>query len=341
MLKKILGIVSIFLLIIIIITPMAAGYNNKSFIESDMSTVNYYDLKYDKNTGTEYWGLLVAVGTYLNHPDENRPNMLIEIENLYDTLIGSENWDSNHIKKIKAEDATLENILEGLSWLCKMEDKRDFSLVYITTHGFHLSEDIWPFDEDDGHDEALVPYEGFDDTSKFLWDDLLNFYLSFFDSRGICVIIDSCFSGGFNDDSYNKISNNKILDTSKMYSNINNYESWILDFSEEIAGNGRVVLMSSEEDEVSYGSYFSRYINRGLDGLADKNNDQICSAEEVFYYAKQHVESIGWQHPTMVDWYPGELLLTGSINIKKDIIYELILEVHPRLFLILRQFLNI
>jgi len=101
------------------------------------------------NDETEYWGLLIAVGEYLNHPDQNRPSMLIKVEELYQTLLNSSNWDSNHIKKITAEKATLRNIIQGFLWLAEKEDKNDISLVYITTHGFHLKFDIPPFDEAD------------------------------------------------------------------------------------------------------------------------------------------------------------------------------------------------
>jgi len=72
---------------------------------------------FEINDGTEYWGLLIAVGEYLNHSEQNRPTMLIEIEHLYDVLIDSRNWQSSHIRKIKGENATLENIINGLKLL--------------------------------------------------------------------------------------------------------------------------------------------------------------------------------------------------------------------------------
>ncbi|RLF33902.1 MAG: hypothetical protein DRM98_01550 [Thermoplasmata archaeon] len=251
------------------------------------------------NDETEYWGLLIAVGEYLNHPDQNRPSMLIKVEELYQTLLNSSNWDSNHIKKITAEKATLRNIIQGFLWLAEKEDKNDISLVYITTHGFHLKFDIPPFDEADGKDEALVPYEGFEKPLSFLSDDELNFLLNRLDSKGICVIIDSCYSGGFNDH------------TTKKTRFIDSYASrtWAEDFLKELKGEKRVVLMSSMEDEVSFGSYFSHFLIKGLQGAADENMDKTCTAEEIFYYAKTFVEEIGVQHPTILDLYPGELPL--------------------------------
>lgn len=274
----------------------------------------------DKNTictdGTEYWALLVAVGVYLNHPEQDRPGMLIAVEDVYNSLLASENWESSHIRKITGENANLENILSGLQWLIKMDDSDDISLVYITTHGSFLPIDIPPRDEADGKDEILIPYEGFDDLTKFIWDDELVFLLNLLESKGICVIIDSCYSGGFNDRSFVKEKSSPIGHIfSKVKTIVERYHSvlWGKDFSNDVSGNGRMVLMSCREEELSFGSYFSEFIAEGLHGNADISMDEVCSAEEVFIYAKQRVENFEIQHPTILDMYSGDLPLTGNI----------------------------
>jgi hypothetical protein len=71
--------------------------------------------------------------------------------------------------------------------------------------------------------------------------------------------------------------------------------------------------MSCREEEVSYGSYFSGYITEGLRGNADTSMDEVCSAKEVFHYARLRVEALGMQHPTILDMYSGDLPLTGEI----------------------------
>jgi len=100
--------------------------------------------------------LLVAVGVYADSPQQNRPLMLEEVDDLYDLLLESPCWSEDHIKVIKGEDATASNIVAGLRWLDKMEDSKDISLVYLTTHGGPLGFDFPPFDEDDGTDELLM-----------------------------------------------------------------------------------------------------------------------------------------------------------------------------------------
>ena len=148
-------------------------------------------------------------------------------------------------------------------------------------------------------------YEGFDKWYAFIRDDLLNFFLSLLQSKGVCLIVDSCFSGGFND--YPMIKGSIPLKSST--------ESFTQGFAEEIATQGRVVLMSCEEDEVSYGSDFSDLLITGFAGWADippfGNGDGIKSAEESFIFADFWLTLIGQQNPTILDLYSGEFSVTN------------------------------
>jgi hypothetical protein len=129
--------------------------------------------------------------------------MLYAVDNLYNSLMNSPNWQSDHILVLKASQATTINLIKGLIWLIINEDNDDYSFVYITTHGGPLRRngapwDCPPKDESDGDDEVLAMYYGFD-RYDHVTDDMLNFFFRFIQSKGLCVIIDSCYSGGFND----------------------------------------------------------------------------------------------------------------------------------------------
>ena len=264
---------------------------------------------------TEYWALLFAVGEYYNSPDNDRPTMLEACDDLYATLLDSPNWQQDHIRVRKAADATGKNLINDLWWLKQNVDSDDYCLVYITTHGGHLRNskglplDLPPKDEKDGVDELLVMYHGFDQWYSIIWDDLLNFFLGLIKAQGLCLIIDSCYSGGFNDSVF-------VQSTQPQY----NYdaESVTKGFTEELAAEGRVVLMSCEEDTVSYGSFFSQFAIAGLAGWADLggNGDSINSAEETFTYAAPLTTLFVFlgtgeeQYPTMVDKFDGEFPLT-------------------------------
>jgi hypothetical protein len=313
---KVIGMLVCGLLIVTGIFPVSSTENSDNKRNDNDFTVKSIDNNTLSSDGTEYWALLIAVGVYLNHPEQDRPRMLVEVEEVYNSLLASVNWESSHIRKITGETANLENIISGFQWLTKMDDSNDISLVYITTHGGVAPTDFPPRDEADGKDEFLVPYEGFDDLTKFIWDDELVFFLNLLESKGICVIIDSCFSGGFNDQSFIKEIGNRMGHTfTKVKTLVDRYNAavWVKDFSKDVSGYDRVVLMSCREAEVSYGSDFSEYIAEGLRGNADANSDEVCSAEEVFNYARPRVEQRGLQHPTILDMYAEDLPLTGEI----------------------------
>jgi hypothetical protein len=274
--------------------------------------------KYDTSQGTEYWALLVGVGVYYNHPEQNRPSMLESVDNLYQVLSAAPNWESDHIHRLKGSQATVQNLFKELLWLINSEGDGDMSLIYITTHGTSLKYngqplDIPPKDESDGSDESLAMYYGFDRWYSFITDDILNFFLSLLESKGVCVIIDSCHSGGFNDQPFFKPRN------------INNEKSYEFDsttfkkgFVEDIGARDRIVLMSTEEDLLSYGNVFISSIISGLDlNIADiyyGNHDGINSAEESFRLADDWVNDImgNKQDPTILDLYPGEFPLAYS-----------------------------
>jgi len=265
---------------------------------------SYGHMKSDINNSENYYALLFSVGEYYKNPEQNRFSMFRAVDQLESCLLSSSNWKEENIHIVKGEKATGIRFIREMMWLINKEKKNDFTLVYITTHGSPLKYkeiplDLPPFDESDGADEILVMYHGFEYPFSFITDDMINFLLNLMQSKGVCLVVDSCFSGGFNDHSMQALDTNKIT----KFSN---------DFIEDLFGDRRVVLMSSEEDTVSYGSVFSFNLIDGLNGEADKNgnNDGINSAEEAFYYALNQNNYYGGQHPTILDLYDGQLPLT-------------------------------
>ncbi|MCK5112784.1 MAG: hypothetical protein KAQ84_04510, partial [Thermoplasmatales archaeon] len=96
-------------------------------LNSDIKELNFETLDFEHigDRDTEYWALLVAVGVYADDPQQNRPLMLEEVDDLYGVLLDSPWWSEDHIKVIKGEDATVLNIIAGLRWLDRMEDSDD------------------------------------------------------------------------------------------------------------------------------------------------------------------------------------------------------------------------
>jgi len=297
---------------VLIITPVSSinvrNVNDKKNLEN---------MNNESNQGTEYWALLVGVGYYYNHPEQNRPEMLGAVDTFYNVLLQSPNWQPDHIHTLKSSQATLYNFIKEFLWLIVNVDSDDMVLIFITTHGSPLKSegqpiDLPPKDEADGADEILVMYYGFEKGYSIITDDMLNLLLGLLRAKGVCVIIDSCYSGGFNDQPWflTQTYNNEL--PSQNF----NAELFKQDFIEEIASQNRIILMSTTEFLLSYSCVFIEAILAGLSyDLADTdygNGDGINSAEEVFILADQWVknEMGGAQDPTILDLYPGEFPLT-------------------------------
>ena len=297
-----------FLMGILVFCSLFSPSISGGFFSSSFQPVSDFRVDTAVTDDVEYWALLIAVGVYEFVPEMNRPTMLQEVENFEDLLLVTTNFDAEHIKVIKAEDATVINIAKGFRWLDDHEDENDFSLVYLTSHGFPHWWDRPPFDESDGKDEAFATYRGFlPIESPFRWehmsnpfgiilDDQFNHWFNNLESQGVGVIVDSCHSGGFNDyfSFQQQVESNQFA----------------VDFAKELQGQNRIVVTSVPEEDVSYGSYFSHYLIQGMYGPADTNYDGIVTMEEAFDYAKDRVESQTRMNPQIFDHYPGELPVT-------------------------------
>jgi hypothetical protein len=296
---------SLICLLLIVSPACTAGLGSLSLKKKTMQTQTPETMQ------SQYWAVLCAVGVYLNAPEKNRESMQPACENLTEVLLASSSyWQASNIHVLKGREGILQNLIKELLWLRKNSKSEDYVLVYITTHGGQLKKnglpwDIPPKDEADGTDEFLVMYNGFDKWYGIIWDDLLNFFLSIIKCKGMCLIIDSCYSGGFNDNPIGRLGQHIEA------------ESIAYGFAQELAAPGRVVLMSCMENEASYGSDFTNLITAGLDGWADTsllgasgNGDGIVSAQEAFRLADFWLELLSYQSPTISDTLGQEFPLT-------------------------------
>jgi hypothetical protein len=288
------------------------------------------------NEETEYWALLVGVTEIANSPQMDIPYNNLVIENLRDMLLVSEFWHNDHIKTLIGREATYHNIINGFKWLDEKADKYDVCLFYITGHGGYFPIDLPPFDETDGDgDEVLytwtsgiglgnifnrfpqlpqgIPLFGSLPYIHDISDDQLKSLLNKLDAEGVCVIIDTCYSGGFNDSADLPQEYLGLLNTHTEKT----HHEWSQSFAAELSNPGKVILMSCRGSELSQGACFTYFAIEGFQGTADENHDGLCSAEEVFHYAAPRTEC--WlkeykhweQHPQLYDNYPGELPLTN------------------------------
>jgi hypothetical protein len=269
--------------------------------------------------GTEYWALLVGVNEFKNQPymtNLSRSNGIPPTE-LYNVLLNSDHWEPDHIRLLTGENASIFNVFKSFRWMQRMADEDDVCLFYITTHGSPSAKDLFPQDENGGVDTVLYMYDTYrtkigdwflclPNKLYYLYDDTINTWLCNLRCKGVCVIIEACFAGGFNDPPRNTMQTAPIA------------SEWMKNFGKQLSGPGRVILMACKDDELSNGNFFGYYLMEGLQGFGDANKDGLCSAEEAFNYSVPKTTEMLLKEydfpmsPQIYDSFPGELILTDK-----------------------------
>lgn len=251
---------------------------------------NPYDVSLQNDDDINYWTIIAGWGA--------NPHQAICVDReikLLTRVLHLHGWEDNHIKILQNENAKKDEVLESFVWLNDMgADENDVVFIFLSFHGFH-KEDQPPFDEPNNMDGFLVPFDfEFEILENGIIDDELGDSLDTLKSKNIVAVIESCHSGE------------------------------MIDGAQDLCGDGRVILTSCSEEELSYFLYprlsglFSYYIIKGLNGQADKNQDGWVSAEELFMFAEQrtiyrsYISSIflgiepDSQYPQIYDGWPLE-----------------------------------
>ena len=271
--------------------------------------------------GTEYWALLVGVNEFKNQPYMTNLSLFNgePPTDLYHLLLTSDHWQPDHIRLLTGKNASIFNVFKGFRWMHRMSDADDICLFYVASHG-QEGYDMPPRDENGRGDCLLWMYDTYrtmigtypncwyfcmPNKLYYLYDDTVNNWLSHLRCKGVCVIIEACQAGGFNDSP-------RRSQTTQLPS------QWMEHLGEKLSAPGRVILTACSIDELSNGNFFGYYLMEGLQGFGDANNDGICSAEEAFNYSVPKTKEILLKEfdfpmsPQIYDSYPGELLLTDT-----------------------------
>lgn len=147
--------------------------------------------------------LVIGIGMYAPNTGWDAINGDNDIA-LVQEMLQANGFSSNHIYTLKNEQATYENIQQALTTLIKSSKEGDIVYLHFSGHGQQIT-DI-NHDEEDGYDEAFIPYDAHIQPSenyhgeRHLTDDELNGYLSqvqnkIGNSGRLTVIMDACHSG--------------------------------------------------------------------------------------------------------------------------------------------------
>jgi len=222
-----------------------------------------------KANDTEYWAVVVST---------------FNEKHVYDALTNLSKWDISHIKFLYKENATKDNIMNALDWLIQQSDSDDIVLFADNSHGTRQglgNYGIVPWDKEES---GIISVEELDEKFDKIQCD------------GMCLIFDCCLAGNF-------VTKSNIFYTGLQDDNrviLMGTQRWGLGFHMQIRQNSSGLVINAS---------FSRFIADALFNKVDPNNDGSCSAEEVFYYAKNK-----WIPFAILGFFMPRLQLTSLLN---------------------------
>ena len=244
------------------------------------------------NNETEYYAVIAACTNYdrltMNIPKGPFPIPERKLIKLYDTLIESKNWNESNIILLLNRNATKENIINALQEMSHRVGPNDIFLFSWQGHGGDekdIDGDEKINNRRDKYDEAIYPY----DAENYITDDELGDNFSKINAKGMCLIFESCLSGGL-------ANRSRLVDRIGM-SELNYIKSFNEDFRRDIDskigtldvdGGNRVVILSSLPNTICRATFLTgfpmtRALAFALKGFArDKDKDGYISAEEAF-----------------------------------------------------------
>ncbi|HDO19149.1 MAG TPA: hypothetical protein ENG74_00310, partial [Thermoplasmatales archaeon] len=301
--KRWIWILAVFCVILGGFSTLDTGHSST---KTDKSYQKHLSIKTFAGGLSDRWAILIGIADYpgsindLSFPDD-------DVHDFYDLLIEKCLFPPDHVKVLLNASATKKNISDAIvGWLANNETENDVVLIYYSGHGTRINSS----NETDGYDECLAQYDY--ETASPITDDEFDELLDLLDSDNVIIIIDSCFSGGMT----------KAID-SHLKSIRNTPKVSIRDgFKKDISKDGRIILMSSDENEYSYDGVFTPFLMEGFKSiLADSNDDGCISPEEAFDYAYPLVVSstenisTGAQHPQIYDGILREIDLSILKNV--------------------------
>jgi len=289
--------------------PIHVGQNTITIVATDNENLQsklYIFVERTPQTG-KFYACFIGINNY--HHYKPLIYAVRDAESYANYLKESMNITDNNIYKILNEDATDKNIKSILGTKLKnMAGKKDTVLIFYAGHGGIEKNS----QNHDGLEKYLLPVNAKP-------DDLFSTAISFNEirtifnrikSERIIFIIDSCFSGS--------ASGPKIVSLGLRSSIDKNI------YQRLIQGKGRVIITSSEPNEVSiedikFGGghgVFTYYWLESLKGHADLNNDGYITISEAYSYTYKKVvkETDQNQHPMKIGKFSGDIYIGKVIK---------------------------
>jgi hypothetical protein len=250
-----------------------------------------------ESAGRKNWAVIVGVSDYKS-PSLNLAWADEDALDFYDTLRRGTNWETDKITLLTNDSATKEGIKSAIGGLAKRVGADDQVVFYFSGRG-SFAPDQPPFDEGDGLDEYLLPFDALPDSpARDLSDDELEALFSALPTNNVLIILDTGFTS----------SNNSGKEKCLMRGgNRARRPRGIDGMAHDLARPGFVYVTSSQSGEAGIVSsqlrysVFTYYLIEGLRGAANPGRKQV-TVQQAFEYAAPRTSSYAsGQVPLLVD----------------------------------------
>jgi uncharacterized caspase-like protein len=257
----------------------------------------------DDDAGRKNWAVVVGISNYqasglnLRWAEEDALDV-------YDTLRRSTQWETDKIILLTNSSATKEGIKAALAGLIKRVNPDDQVVFYFSGRGSY-GPDQPPYDEGDGLDEYLVPFEGLPNSvARDLCDDELEALFAALPTNNVLVILDTGFSGAGSRPGFPLEREKSLLRTGSGKSIA---PRSVDGMSRELARPG-YLYMTASQNGVSPGEssqlrngVFTHFYVEGLRGAANPTK-KTTTAQQAFEYAAPRTAAYEpGQSPQLID----------------------------------------
>lgn len=247
----------------------------------------------DNNNDKQNWAIIVGISNYQSS-GLNLKWAEEDALDFYDALHSGRGWDSDNLTLLTNGSATRDAIKAAVASLAKRVGADDHVVFYFSGRGSY-GPDQPPFDEADGLDEYLVPYDGLiGSPSRDLSDDAIEGLLSALPTNNVLVILDTGFSGA-NSRTGNPSEKEKCV--LRAGNGMTVAPRTVDGMSHDLARPGYTFISAAQngvapgESDQFRNSIFTHYFVEGLRGAA--NSGKSTSAKQAFDYAASRTSAYG------------------------------------------------
>lgn len=306
--KKLLGLITVFLIVGSCLVPSISASFFKDRNAVFNTTINKRIEALTGDGKTNYYAIIATCGRYADS-GANLPIGFAQQRYLYMSLLLAPNWKAKNIIFLVNQEATRANLLAAIDEMAGKVDNDDVFLFAWQGHGSQVKDDdgdertfLKPFDT---KDEVICPYDCHREGGNlvnFIRDDTLDREFSRIKSKGMCLIFESCFSGGLvkKDETDIDTDKNGFIDTDEA-TNFSEDFSYDLKTKQtlDLEKKNRIVIMASLDDTSArlaplLGGPLTTGMALGFLGQyrgtkKDTNNNGFLSVEESFKWARSRM----------------------------------------------------